>query len=490
MRTRTLIPAIMLSALLCIPAALTAQTVVEERHVGAFTGVETSSVFRVHLIQGDYISLEIEAPEEHMEHIETIVEDGILFIDYTERARNLTDLMVHITAPDFTYLHAGGASAISSVSTITSHTLKLKVSGASRMDLTVEADHLTTDISGACNIKLAGRATLHEITASGVSGVRAYDLETITTDVNSSGTSTVRITVLESLTADVSGTSSVIYRGDPPLSDYTTSVTASVRPAEPIPSPVPDDEVEEEKDTVVISVGRREVVIVDGRMPEIRTRQRPRMQWRSNWSGFYLGINGYLTPGNSINLDPEDEYLNLEYNNSIQVNLNIWEQNLVLARGNNGMVGLVSGLGVSWNNYRFSENIRLVHDADGLAHDYDDDIHSFRKNKLTVSHLNLPFMLEFQHRAHSYNQFHMSAGVNVGLRLRSHTKQVYRHEGSRVKDKDFRDFHLAPFRYEAVARIGWGRINLFATYALNSMFREDKGPELYPFSAGIRLLNF
>ncbi len=488
MKTRRLTPAIILSALLCFPAALIAQTVFEEREVGTFTGVETSSVFRVHLTQGESFSVEVEAPEEHVEHIEALVVDGVLSIDYTQRARNLRDLVVHITAPEFTYIHAGGASEISSVSTITSNALKVKVSGASRMDLTVDADHLTTDISGACNIKLAGRATLHEITASGVSGVRAYDLETITTDVNSSGTATVRITVLESLTADASGTSSVTYRGEPQLTDYTTSVTANVRPAEPTPGPV-TDEVEEDKDTVVISVGRREVVIVDGEMPEIRTRPMARMQWRSNWSGFYLGINGYLTPGNSINLDPEDEYLDLEYNNSIQVNLNLWEQNLVIARGNNGMVGLVSGLGVSWNNYRFSNNIRLVHDADGLDH-FHDDIHSFRKNKLTVSHLNLPFMLEYQHHGHRHNQFHISAGVNAGLRLRSHTKQVYRHEGSRQKDKDFRDFHLAPFRYEAIARIGFGRINLFASYALNTMFREDKGPELYPFSAGIRLLNF
>ena len=81
-------------------------------------------------------------------------------------------------------------------------------------------------------------------------------------------------------------------------------------------------------------------------------------------------------------------------------------------------------------------------------------------------------------------------GPCIALLHRSHTKQVYFIDGKKQKDKDFQDFHLHPFRYDATARIGWGRLNLFASYALNSMFKEGKGPELTPFALGIRVVSF
>ncbi len=496
MKTKMMITKILLALMATIPATLTAQSVTESRQVGPFNGVEASSVFRVSVTQNDEYFLEIEAPEEHMEYIETIVKDGILFIDYGRSFRNLRNLEVRVTAPEYIYLHAGGTSSINSTNTLSAPAMQLKVSGAASMEVSLIADHLISTVSGASNLTVSGEALLHELTVSGVSGIRAFELETSTTDAKSSGTSSARIRVQDALTAQASGTSGIIVRGNPAVADYTTSGTASVRGVNATPAPVPEKAPNAEiktknDDTLVISVGHREVVIIDGKSPRVTTRKVYRNIWRNEWSGFYLGINGYMTPDRSLNLNPGDQYLDLEYNNSIQVNLNLWQQSMVLISGSNSALGLVSGIGFSWNNYRFSENIRLVHEQDSLGYFFDDD-YSFRKNKLTVSHLNVPLMLEFQTRQHygSRTPFHISAGINVGLRLRSHTKQVYKDNGSRQKDKDFKSFHLAPFRYEAIARIGWGRVNLFATYTLNEMFREDKGPELYPFSAGIRLINF
>lgn len=496
MKANMMITKMMLALMVAMPATLAAQNIIESRDTGPFKGVEAISVFRVSVTQDEGYFLEIEAPEEHLEFIETTVKDGILFIDYSRSVRNLRDLEVRITAPEFTYLHAGGAASIKSTNTLAASSMQLKASGAGSIEVSVIADHLISSVSGAGNMRLAGEAQLHELSASGVSNVRAYDLETATTDVKSSGTSSVRITVREALTAQASGTSGIIVRGNPPVADFTTSGTASVRGVRVAPAPVTGKEAGAEikknnDDTLIVSVGQREVIIIDGRTPRVTTRKTVRKKWRNEWSGFYLGVNGYMTPDRSLELNPGDRYLDLEYNNSIQVNLNLWQQSLVLASGSNSALGIFSGIGFSWNNYRFSENIRLVHEQDSLGYFYDDN-YNFRKNKLTVSHLNVPLMLEFQTRQQYGNRtpFHMSAGINVGLRLRSHTKQVYQDNGSRQKDKDFKSFHLAPFRYEAVARIGWGRVNLFATYALNEMFRQDKGPELHPFSVGIRLINF
>ncbi len=488
MKTLKNIQLLILPLLLMMAINLSAQVITDERVVEPFTGVSVGSVFTVYLSQGDTHSLTIKAPEEHLEYIETEVKENKLHISYTRRARNLRDLEAHITAPEYIYLNASGATNFESVHTLTSETLTLNVSGASSMKLDIQAGTLNTTVSGASGVNLQGSAGKHKLTASGVSTVRAFDLETTDTEVNSSGTSNVRITVLETIRANASGTSSINVRGNPATVGYSKSGTATISGIDK--TGAHETTILEEDETMVVRVGDREVVITEGKRPEVRTRVKHRPSWRNTWTGFYLGVNGYMSPSNSLSLDPEAKFMDLEYNNSVSVNLNLWQQNLAIARGNHSNFGLVTGLGVGWNNYRFEQNVRLVHGDDELQH-FTDTIHNFRKNKLTVSHLNAPLMLEFQTAQSNPNsQFHMAAGINVGVRLRSHTKYVYRDGGSREKEKDFKSYHLVPFRYEAIARIGWGRVNLFATYSLNSMFRDERGPELYPVNIGLRILNF
>jgi hypothetical protein len=210
---------------------------------------------------------------------------------------------------------------------------------------------------------------------------------------------------------------------------------------------------------------------------------------------------------------PKDyEYLDLRMAKSTVVNINVFEQNVPLSR--NQKFGTLTGLGMSFNNYRFSKNTRLNSDSSELIGYIDQGI-SIRKSKLTAFYFNVPVLFEFQTNSrHKKNSFHVATGMIMNVRLSSHTK-IYYDEWNKefdvtkynpesdsyetvftatspdhAKAKDFDDFYVQPFKFDATLRIGWGFINLFTTLSVNQMFKQDKGPELYPWTVGITLVNF
>ncbi|MGI8892038.1 MAG: hypothetical protein ACR2GN_01125, partial [Bacteroidia bacterium] len=116
---------------------------------------------------------------------------------------------------------------------------------------------------------------------------------------------------------------------------------------------------------------------------------------------------------------------------------------------------------------------------------YDTTI-NYLKTKLAVSYLTVPLLLEFND-GKSKRSFHIAAGVIGGLRIGSHTKQKYQIGNKTVKPKVKDDFNLNPIRYDATVRVGFGSLAFFSSYTLNGLFKEKRGPEVHPFTAGIGL---
>jgi hypothetical protein len=481
MKTTVKTLATLFAVILMGPLMISAQNIIETRETPPFTGINVSGAFSVILTQGDAFLVEVEAPQSQISDISIGVSRNTLIINYEGRSRNLEKMTIYATAPVFEKLNSSGASSITGENLLTSPALTVDGSGASNFSLQVDTDLLTTNLSGASRAIYSGKATRHELNASGASIVRAYDLETESTASVLSGASNANVTATARLTAATSGTSKLSYRGDPLTTDIRSSGLSSVSGR----NGTSDSQTRVEKDTFIVSLGKQEVRVAEGGTVSVRPR-RTYHHFRDNWTGLELGINGYLSPGNNLTLEPGAEFMDVRYNRSVAVNLNLWQQNLVIVRSS---FALVTGVGFGWNNYYFNNDILLQKGSEGVG--YEESDQNFKRSKLTVSHLNVPLLLELQSPVnYGPNAFHLSAGINVGLRLRSHTKQVYFIDGDKQKDKLFEDFHMSPFRYDATARIGWGRINLFASYALNAMFKDGKGPELTPFTLGIRVISF
>jgi len=258
-----------------------------------------------------------------------------------------------------------------------------------------------------------------------------------------------------------------------------------------------------------VVVGNKELTVDDE--GNVRFKRCKEPKFNGHWAGFEMGLNGYLNPDGNQSFPKEYEYMDLRMTKSVAVYINFFEQNIALAK--NQKWGMVTGMGLEWHNYRFSKNTRLNSDSSNLIGYIDQGI-SIRKSKLTTFYLNIPVLFEYQTNSrHKKNSFHIGAGMIVGARLSSHTKKYYDERNKQFnvtrynpatdqyetaftatspdysKAKTFDDFYLQPFKFDATVRIGWGFINLFATYSVNQMFKENKGPELYPWTIGITFIN-
>jgi hypothetical protein len=174
--------------------------------------------------------------------------------------------------------------------------------------------------------------------------------------------------------------------------------------------------------------------------------------------------------------------MSLNQGKSIEVDLNFYELNIGLVKN---YVGLVSGMGISFNSYRFENPYTLkkgVQRTEPVLLDYSD----LSKTKLAVTYLNVPLLLEFQIPVnHNEGRLFINAGLVGSVKIGSHTKVKH----GDIKDKDRSGFNINSFNYSSNVRIGYKDISLFAKYSLTSLFEAGKGPELTPFTVGISFLD-
>ena len=244
-------------------------------------------------------------------------------------------------------------------------------------------------------------------------------------------------------------------------------------------------------DTTHVRIGRSNIEIIeDGNSTRVDFHkdkdsdfhwEKKHKRFNGHWSGFELGFNGFYNE----KYFSDDEFMELDQPKSLEVNLNFLEYNIALQK-DRGNIGLITGMGFSMNNYRF-DNPLTIDKEDGLIVPVSLDPEGLKKSKLYVSYLTVPLLLEFQIPVNDFsNKIFISGGVIGGVNIGSRTK--IKQDSSKTKDKG--SFHINPFKYAATARVGLGDISVYAVYNLSPLFKDDKGPELFPFSIGISLINF
>jgi len=240
-------------------------------------------------------------------------------------------------------------------------------------------------------------------------------------------------------------------------------------------------------DTAIVRIGKKDVKVIDhdGGTEILWGKGKHRKdnpdRFNGHWEGIEFGFNGFDKPNYSMYPGDKD-FMSLNQGKSMELDLNFYELNISLAKS---YVGLISGMGLSFNNYRF-ENPYTLEKGQNMTLPVQLNPDNLSKTKLAVTYLNVPLLLEFQIPVNqNEGRLFVNAGLIGGVKIGSHTKVKY----GDTKEKDRSGFNLNSFKYSATARIGYKDISLFANYSLTPLFQSGKGPELTPFTIGISFLD-
>lgn len=488
----------------------------KEFSTGSFTGIDIGDAFDIKLQQTGSCSVIVETDENLMEKIKVNVANNVLRVSI-KGIKNPTELNVFITVADLEKIELHGAAELDSPVMLNVNDLEVQASGASEINIKLNANEVRTEISGASDVRFEGTANYLEADVSGAANLKATSFESKKVDLEVSGAGDGDVFATEELYVSTSGAGSFSYKGNPskkviegdgsagafdayyqPYSDSTNMKVGGVEIG-----------VYEDDDSTHIQIGNNMLTIDDD--GKVRFTRKRNEIFKGHWAGLDLGFNGYVTSDFDMNFPREYEYLDLLTHKSLAVNINFVEQNFNLIRNK---FGLLTGLGLEVHNYTFDRSIMLIPDSSELVGVVTRGV-DIEKNKLVVTYMNLPLLFEYQtNRFSRSNSFHISAGAVAGVRISSHTKHVFEEHNKEYewhkydpeqedytffaeakspndsKAKNHDDFHLNPFKVDLTVRIGWNFINLWGTYSITTMFKKDKGPELYPYAIGLTLVQW
>jgi len=188
----------------------------ETFNLSDFENIDLQDNFDVRLKQGDF-SVEIEAESNILEHLKVENVDGTLVIKPEEgySFKSSEASKVYISIPDLNLITFSGFGHFKTDGIFKTEDLEIIISGAVDMDFELECITLKTQINGAGNMELAGRADYFSSSNNGAGSMNAYDFETKTTKVSINGTGSANINATERIDATINGAGSVSYAGNP-----------------------------------------------------------------------------------------------------------------------------------------------------------------------------------------------------------------------------------------------------------------------------------
>lgn len=461
------------------------QTVVEP-----FQTILLNGHAKVELVQSTQNALEFNTAEKP-KSISYSVKNGVLKIDADPSESD--KVIVYFTS--IASIKASDLSQINIKESISFTDLNIELNDVSKFKGILKANNLKIETNDAAEMEISGSCTNLDLTCNDASKVDAPFLVSSIAKLDINDAAHAYIQATDAINAKVSDASKLFYVSNANNINIEVNDVARVKQIADPNTVVNNDSLPVE---IIDSIGNiiTDILVqIDSTTKNIgnqnaddwhkKMKKSKKDKFNGNWGGIMLGFNNYLTADNQIDVPLGYEFLDPKFTASKVFSINLIEQNINLIKNK---FGIVTGLGIQWNNYFLANNAFLSGDSNVVTGGFDvANKDNYSKSKLTTTFINVPLIFEYQtNPKHNSKSFHINAGAVFGVRIGSHTKIVVENP-SKQKIKNSDDFHLNPIRLDLTAGIGYGIINLVGTYSLTTLFKEQKGPQLYPVSVGIYL---
>jgi len=197
----------------------------EDRKVQSFTKLKILGGYKVLLKQDSSFSVHIDADDNLLRYINTSNSGSELKIKTEKNICSDHDITLTIGVKDLEAVECSGAVELSNHDTLHVQDLELKLNGANKVDMSINAGRLTTHGAGSTNVKLRGQATTHDVRLTGAGSLDAFDFVVSSYDIETTGAVHSKINVLKDLNVHSTGASELQYKGNP--SNVSTSKTGA-----------------------------------------------------------------------------------------------------------------------------------------------------------------------------------------------------------------------------------------------------------------------
>jgi hypothetical protein len=206
-----------------------------DRPVSGFTAVALDGSGEVTITQGAGESLSVEAEDNLLPLITSVVRDGVLRLDFNrgdwrDVIKPTKPIRFLVSVRDLSALDLAGSGTMRA-GTVESPNLAVTVSGSG--DVTLDefrGDSLKATLDGSGNITAAGQSQRLEVFLTGSGKVNADDLESQTASVSLGGSGDVTLWVRSALDISISGSGTVNYFGQPTVGKRDITGSGDVNP--------------------------------------------------------------------------------------------------------------------------------------------------------------------------------------------------------------------------------------------------------------------
>lgn len=218
--SRILLATVLVATILFQSQTLTAQSSTAgstpNRKVSKFSGILVSGNFDVRVLLGTTEGVKINADNEILDDIETVVENEVLVVRYKPRTnlRGRRKVNIIINAKIIESLSMSGSGSLKVEGTLKSKNLKTQVSGSGLISLTADATDYMAVLSGSGKIIIKGKVKEAQIVLSGSGNFSGENLDSKNAEVKVSGSGNASISADNTLEAIVSGSGSIRYSGN------------------------------------------------------------------------------------------------------------------------------------------------------------------------------------------------------------------------------------------------------------------------------------